>query len=787
MLNLNRFDFILAPTSYHDSFLRLKSPQLTDTFMLLSKEQWLSELQVDVDEDLAIPYLILHHDLSLTMAKTICRLLNFVPPLDSHPRLNTLRMMYDGLKQKGALIQHPFSTKKYANKTIGIYGYHPKDPELLKHLKDLNIHVEWISLQPVSTPPSVMAYPSLVDEVTAFYNKVASLLHQGVSLDSIYLIQPSEDYMDEFIRQSHYFHIPVQLQIEPSFFTYPIAQTYLTLLTSWTADEAVNQLTGFSDEHVNFLKRLIDETDTELKASFLFPLYIKDLFLETKLPSLPYKHAIQVVDARLLRDHEHLFILGFNQGSYPLISRDTGYLSDQIKETLLMTTTSLENEITGIRLKDLILQSDKVYLSLRTLSIDKPLLPSSLVQTLNLPLRDGQSLPVLVDYQDDLGTFTYVLKKEKANRYYHQDHTLSSFESHHLSKLPLPYDPSFKGLPKMDDNQPLSLSYTSVNHFYQCQYKYYLNDVLKLDPNEDPYYLNLGQLTHKVFETVKSDLSMFDQIFDDVLHSMPNLSAKEKMIFSHLKSRIYDVVHYNALHQDHMIHPTMDEEVKFRVPVDEQTVLKGTIDKIILTKDHKGNTFASLMDYKSGLESFKPNLVPHGLSLQLPIYALLMDKHLEYEGVEVIGIYIQHILSTNLGEKELEIDDKSFSSSFKLDGIFSDDKAKLDTFDQSYHMESSKFVKGLSLKKDGTIKSKNRPFSHNQLKALKDQAWAHVEDAKKNIRESTFTINPKSIAGKEVCETCPFQDVCYRRKEDIKVLQIEKNHEDEEELDHATE
>ena len=787
MLNLHHFDFILAPFSYHDSFLNLKSSELTDHFMLLSKEQWLKELQVDVNEDVAIPYLILNHNLSLTMAKTMCRLLNFIPPQDIHPTLTSMRSMYDGLRQSGGLVDHPFSEIKYTGKRVGIYGYHQHDPELLNHLSRLNIQAEWITLPLVHSLPSVKTYSSLVDEVTAFFNRVASLLKEGVTLDSIFLLKPSEDYIDELIRQSHYFHIPIQLEIQPPFFSFPIAQAYLALLSSFSPVEALHELHGFPGEQLFALKRLIEESSPELKASILFPLYLKDLLLETTLPSLPYKHGLNVVESRILLKDDHLFILGFNQGSYPLIARDTGYLSDPIKEKLSMMTTTLDNEVMGSRLKDLLLQSPHVHVSLRTLAVDKPLLPSSLVQTLGLALIPGESLPYDKDYQDDLGQFTYLLKKEKVKKYYQHDPSLASFHHHYDNKVPIPYNPSFKGIPKKDETDFLRLSYTSINHFYQCQYKYYLSDVLKLDPKEDPYYLHLGTLTHKVFEKIKSNLAIFDQTFDEILSSMASLSAKERMIFSHLKPRILDVLQFNINHQDHMIHPSIDEEVRFQIKLDDHTQLNGTIDKVILTKDQKGHTYASLLDYKSGLESFKPKHVPFGLSLQLPIYALLMDKHLAYEGVEVIGIYIQHILSTNLSEKDIDIDGKLFRSSLKLDGIFVDDLAKLDTFDQSYQSESSRFVKGLSLKKDGTLKSSPRIYSKDQLTELKHQTWQHVLNAKEGIRLSDFTINPKAIAGKEVCETCPFQDVCYRRKQDIKHLQVEVEVDDEEEFSNGAE
>ena len=44
MLNLHAYDFILTPYSYHDSFLKHKSPLLEDSFLLLTKEQLVNEI-----------------------------------------------------------------------------------------------------------------------------------------------------------------------------------------------------------------------------------------------------------------------------------------------------------------------------------------------------------------------------------------------------------------------------------------------------------------------------------------------------------------------------------------------------------------------------------------------------------------------------------------------------------------------------------------------------------------------------------------------------------------------
>lgn len=769
MLNLSTFDFILAPYPYHDSFLKHKSPQLKDGFLLLTKEQWFKEMVIDIDEALAIPYLILHHDLSLSMAKTIIQSCTFIPMPSPNTTLQNLYDIYQELMSLGAIKKHTISHLKYKHKRIGVYGYHKDDRQLQSLFSLLELEITWLSLPVAPTLNPVIAYTSLDQEVSAFFNQVATLLKKDVDLNNILLLTPSPDYHLPLIRQSYYFKIPIQLNVEPSFFTYPIAQAFLSSLPIENSlDEVYHSLHAFPEEQLSFLKRLVDSTAKEITESFIFKSFIKDVFLSSYLPSEKYVSAIRVVDACIALPQEHLFILGFNQGSFPKIIKDNRYLSDAIKSELRQPTTVLENALSFSLLEAMVQQSNQIHISFRTLASDKVLLPSSLVHTLHLKVKYAEESLQTVDYSQALGLFSYASKLEALTRYHQFDPLLQAYKEEYLPKMPLPYDPSFKGLPKLSEDTPLSLSYSSINNFYQCQFKYYLSSILKLEVKQNPYYMNLGRLTHQIFERIVDDLSDFDSIFTEVLQSLFPLTSKEKTLFTNLKPTIYKVIEFNLIHKKRMKLSTIEAERSFEITLDTYTKLKGTIDKVVVTQDDSKKTYASLIDYKSGLESFKPNHVQFGLSLQLPIYALLMERHLAYEGIEVIGIYIQHIMNTDLSVKNFDIDGQPFSASLKLDGIFVDDQEALKTFDPSIITDdTSLFVRTLRVKADGTLGGGKRLYTKEAMKDLSTQAHHHLIHASTEIRHQAFTINPKQVAKDLVCKQCPFQDICYRRQQDI--------------------
>ena len=769
MLDLSTFDFILTPYSYHDSFLKHKSPQLKDSFLLLTKEQWLEELVIDIDENLALPYLMLHHDLSLNMAKTVIRSLNFIPSPSPNSTLQHLYDTYQRFMTLGAIKKHTISHLKYKQKRIGVYGYHKEDPQLQSLFSQLDIKPTWLSLPVYSSLYPVIAYSSLEEEVTAFYNQVATLLKIGVDINNILLLTPSPDYHLPLIRQSHYFKIPIHLEVEPSFFSYPIAQAFLSSLPFDSLLEDVYvSLHTFPEDQLIFLKRLVEKTPKDIFESFIFKSYIKDVFLSSYLPSEKYVNALRVVDACITLPHEHLFILGFNQGSFPKIIKDNRYLSDTVRVELGQPTTALENALSFSLIEAMIQQSNQIYISFRKLALNKEMLPSSLVHTLHLKVIHAEEALQTVDYSQSLGLFSYTSKLEALTRYHTIDPLLEAYKQQYLPKMPLPYDPSFKGLPELSKDTPLSLSYSSINNFYQCQFKYYLSSVLKLEVKQNPYYMNLGRLTHQIFERIVDDLSDFDSIFTEVLQALFPLTSKEKTLFSNLKPTIYNVIEFNLLHKKRMNLSKIEAERSFEITLDTYTKLKGTIDKVVVTQNDSNKTYASLIDYKSGVESFKPNHVQFGLSLQLPIYALLMERHLAYEGIEVIGIYIQHIMNTDLSVKNMDIDGQPFRASLKLDGIFVDDHQALKTFDPSLHSDgTSLFVQALKVKADGTLGGGKRLYTKEAMKDLSTQAHHHLMHASTEIRHQAFTINPKQVAKDLVCKQCPFHDICYRRQQDI--------------------
>jgi ATP-dependent helicase/nuclease subunit B len=249
------------------------------------------------------------------------------------------------------------------------------------------------------------------------------------------------------------------------------------------------------------------------------------------------------------------------------------------------------------------------------------------------------------------------------------------------------------------------------------------------------------------------------------------------MLFAHLKPQLYRVCEFNALHRNHMAYQRTDVEKEMMYRHDDITTLQGFIDKIMVVKQPDGHEYVAVIDYKSGAESFDEQLIPYGWSLQLPIYALMLKHHADYQDQSVLGLFIQHIIETSLSAKLIDIDGKSFPKSYQLDGVVLSDVEGISLLDDTIRSGKSVFLEGVSLVKKGGFRSSNHVKTQTQLDGYVQVAKEKITEASDGIRQGRFAINPKKIKGKSSCDYCPFLDTCFRQPHDVAIITMPKKEE----------
>ena len=188
------------------------------------------------------------------------------------------------------------------------------------------------------------------------------------------------------------------------------------------------------------------------------------------------------------------------------------------------------------------------------------------------------------------------------------------------------------------------------------------------------------------------------------------------------------------------------------------------------------NNKAIIIDYKTNNESIDLDLLKFGLSLQLPIYLYLLNN--ENPDIEVLGLYIQHILDLDIkyDPKGDYIENKK--KKMKLDGItFTSDDISL--FDDTY--EKSVNILSLSKKKDGEFSKSKHIIDINKRDDIKKTALDLIYKAVDSVSDGKFDIYPLMIEAKEnACSFCPYKDICYRKYKDFNNQVIEKGSDENE-------
>ena len=197
----------------------------------------------------------------------------------------------------------------------------------------------------------------------------------------------------------------------------------------------------------------------------------------------------------------------------------------------------------------------------------------------------------------------------------------------------------------------------------------------------------------------------------------------------------------------------------------------GIIDKV-LYKEEDDITYLAVIDYKTGNTNIKLDNMEYGIGMQLPIY-LYLTSNMKFKNIEVVGFYLQKLLSTNLDNTKDYITARE--NNLKLEGYSINNPSILSKFDKTYN--DSKLIKSMKTSKNGFY-SYSKVLDKEEIDNIITSTDEMIDKVIDNILEADFSINPKVIDGENVsCKFCEYRDICFRRENDI--VYINRNEEEE--------
>ncbi len=708
-------------------------------------------------QDNAILYLMKKYHYKVDVCKVYLKYLYVIDEnkIYQNKKINFLQKLKKELIQENLLEYNPAFKEYLKNKKKVVLNYPKLD---LYEKKALEVEKK----EPVEEKElTVTEYKTMEEEVNGVALKIISLIKKNVDINKIYLTNVTSDYFYTVDRIFSYYHIPINHPRKTSIYGTKIVKDYLK-------DETLDleQDNKITKKLVSILNSLVSIKDDSKEYHDLLLSKIKSATLSSE----EYQDAIQVkdLDQEDFFDDEYVFVLGMNQDNLPKLEKDTDYISDKDKKELNLYTTDEKNKQAKNSLIETLYKIKNLYLSYKLQTPFQSMYPSSIIEEYKIKVVEKEQDNY--SYSNLYNELRLGSKLDTYNRYKEVSPMLKELFTHY--NIPYQtYDNSFKGINHDTYLEnlpyPLKLSYTSINSYNECKFKYYLNYVLKINTYEDTFAAFIGSLYHKILQLYKYPNFNFEESYQKYLEKR-ELSLKEKVLLVRLKKELLELLEQEK-RQD-LILGYNDElhEQKIEIPLkkDIEVIFTGTIDKIMYYKKVE-DTYFTIIDYKSGIVDTRLEKLKYGLSMQLPVYLFLINNSKVFDNPIFTGIYYQNILFNYPSFDKKPIEDIK-KERIKLQGYSTDDLSILSRFDPTY--ENSEVIK--------SMKYTDKGFSRFS-KVLSDSDVYHIITYTKkeiikdmnDILQGDFKINPKIYDGKDIsCEYCNFKDICYKSQKDVVYL-----------------
>ena len=314
-----------------------------------------------------------------------------------------------------------------------------------------------------------------------------------------------------------------------------------------------------------------------------------------------------------------------------------------------------------------------------------------------------------------------------------------------------------------------------MDNYFKCGFRYYLNNILKLNPYEETFMTILGTLFHEVLSKAFNEEFNLDYEYNNFLEKQTyEFSNKELYFIKKAKKDLKFVIEtIKKQYKYTNLNKAMYEK---KVCVDKSSRIKvtfnGIIDKVLY--EEKDNiTIVCIIDYKTGNPDININNAIYGLGLQLPVYLYLSKNMDKINNVEIAGFYLQKILNKEIVKDYKHTYLSLLEDGLKLQGYSNDNIEILRELDDSY--DNSNMIKSLKTTKTGFY-TYSKVINNEQIDNLIKLVDKKIEEARDNILDVSFDINPKKIGKENVgCKYCNFKDICYMEQKDIVELKEYKN------------
>ena len=772
---------VIPNTIKKQVLLKLNEFENIFNIKIMSLEELINSITFKYSEE-SIYYLIKKYDMNYDVALMYLNNIKYVNDINvSSNKIEKLKNIKNELDENNLLIYDKNIFGLLKEKEVVIYGYDYIDNYSLKMLKKID-NYKIIKKEYSNFNHDVYEFNNIEDELYFVLTNIIDLIKKGVNINNIKLCNVTSEYENDLKRMFNIFNIPINLKNNKSIKSSLIFKDFIKILKNNEIEESIDFIINKYDTSVSNNKYIVDQiikilnTYNFVKEKDILINILTNEFKKIYIKNDEYENAVNIVDLKdnVFNDNDFVFLLGFNMGNIPIIYKDEDYLSDNEKDLLGLEMSYKKNSIEKKVVINNIKSIKNLFITYKNKTNFMEYMPSLLIDELKLNVI--KNIDKKYNYSLKYNDLLLYKKIDDLIKYGTKDTVIDILYANKEKDNYLKYDNKFKGIDKLKFNNSLNgkllLSYSSIDNYNRCAFRYYLNNILKITEFEETFAQNIGTIFHDILSKAFSDDFNFDKEFDEKM-SQIIFTNKELFFMKKLKDELKFVIDtikkqnkFNSLDKslyENKVYINKDGNIKL--------TFMGIIDKL-LYKEEDNKTYLVIIDYKTGVLHTNLNNTIYGIDMQLPVYLYLAKDGL-FKNAEVIGFYLQKILNNEVVKDSKKTYISQKEESLKLNGYTVDKTDLISKFDFSY--TDSEVIKSLKFGKTGFY-AYSKILSEEKIDKLINIVKNNIDDAFSNILSANFDINPKRIGKNNVgCAFCKYKDICFMKEEDVVELEEHTN------------
>ncbi len=501
-----------------------------------------------------------------------------------------------------------------------------------------------------------------------------------------------------------------------------------------------------------------------------------------------------------------LFVLGVNEGLFPVCPKADGVLIDSDKNRLkdvgveFSTTSSVAAFYSQFSAylaftmpeEKLIVSYPKLDNDFKTLRksyiIDRIEKIFSLKEISESSIEDRQLLTCVNSAEELLCTNIDKFHKnididpiwKSVYKYFKENTDFSDKINYYLETDNIARNLSDKNLKQLIS----ILSYTSVSkleRYMACKYSYFIDYILRIEAPREPTVdaLDIGNITHTVLEILSKEVGQTRESFalvtdeyilnrteqlvmeclEKFVSTKDDITQREKFAITRLKNSIFICFKTVQSQFANSLFEPLGYEIEFNdksplgcidIETDDghKVKLTGKIDRADIYETD-GKAYVRVIDYKTGSKEFKLDDVLYGLSLQLMVY---LNKLVSSDDKYTYGGALYFHVTNPIVKTDSRIDNESIdaliSKELMLKGIVPYDEKLLYAYDDKI---ATSLAKGTSKKK--------RVDLHG-FEVIDKYLNKKIGSICSDILKGDISISPTKKNNHVPCDYCLYKSIC---------------------------